>query len=49
MIEAARHQGPEPLPGLVLRLVELRQIDIADLERTAGIGAEIQTSRTRGK
>ena len=41
MIEAARHQGREPAAGLVLRLLELhRQIDIADLERAARIGAE---------
>jgi hypothetical protein len=41
MVAAARHQGREPSPGLVLRLVELhRQIDITDLERPARIGAE---------
>jgi hypothetical protein len=41
MVEAARHQGREPAPGLVIRLVELhRHIDIADLERAAHIGAE---------
>jgi hypothetical protein len=41
MVEAARHQGREPSPGLVLRLVDLhRQIDITDLERPARIGAE---------
>jgi hypothetical protein len=37
----ARQQGREPDAGLVLCLVELhRQIDIADIERTAGVGAE---------
>ena len=41
MVEAAGHQGREPAPSLVLRLVELhRQIDVADLERAARIGAE---------
>jgi hypothetical protein len=41
MVEAGRHQGREPAPGLVLRLIELhRQIDIADLERVARIRAE---------
>jgi hypothetical protein len=41
MVEAARHQRRKPAPGLVLRLVELhRQIDVADLERAARIGAE---------
>jgi hypothetical protein len=41
MVETARHQGREPPPGLVIRLVELhRHIDIADLERAARIGAE---------
>ncbi len=41
MVEAARHEGREPPPGLVLRLVELhRQIDVADLERATRIGAE---------
>jgi hypothetical protein len=41
VVEAARHEGREPAAGLVLALVELhRQIDIADLERAARIGAE---------
>src|SRR6266511_1352406 len=41
MVEAARHEGREPPPGLVLRLVALhRQIDVADLERAPRIGAE---------
>ncbi len=41
MVETARHQSREPAAGLILRLVELhRQIDVADLERAARIGAE---------
>jgi hypothetical protein len=41
MVEAARHQGREPSARFILCLVELhRQIDIADLERAARIGAE---------
>jgi hypothetical protein len=41
MVDAARHQGREPPPGLILRLAELdRQIDVADLERAAREGAE---------
>ena len=41
MVEAAGHQGHEPARSLVLGLVELHgQIDIADLERAARIGAE---------
>src|SRR6266511_4948270 len=41
VVEAARHRGREPAPGLVLRLVELhRQIDVADLKRAARIQAE---------
>src|SRR5436309_11337733 len=41
MVEAAGEPGREPSAGLVLRLVKLhRQIDIADLERAARIGAE---------
>jgi hypothetical protein len=41
MVEAARHTGCKPTAGLLLCLVELhRQIDIADLERAARVGAE---------
>jgi hypothetical protein len=41
MVEAAGEPDREPLAGFILRLVELqRQIDIADLERAAHIGAE---------
>src|SRR6266542_1161317 len=41
MVETARHQSREPAAGLILRLVELhRQIDVADLDRAARIGAE---------
>lgn len=40
-VQAAYYEGREPATGFILRLVELhRHIDVADLERTARVGAE---------